>query len=107
MISRLPRHSHFYGSLLDSEEDAEELLRRGESTTFGMKDWTYDRELLTLLVEEIRSMHSTLVAAHSKGGKGFSVTPLPRPVTAIDRVQRRQRLQRHNDLVRLVMPTSS
>lgn len=91
---------------MDNEEDAAELLARGEATSFGMRDWTYDRELLTLLVEEIRSLHSTLVAINNKG-KGFAVSPMPRPVTAIDRIQRRQRLQRHHDLVSLVLPESS
>lgn len=98
LINRLPRHSHFYGSLLDSESDVEELLARGEAEHFGMAGWTHDRELLSLLIEEIRSLHSTLVAVHNKG-KGFPLTPMPRPVTALQRVERRQRFARHDDLV--------
>lgn len=105
LISRLPRHGHFYASLLDNERDAAELVKRGESTTFGMRDWTYERELLTLLIEEIRSLHSTLVSAH--GGKGFKVNPLPRPVTAVDRLRRRERWARHDDLVRKVLPQNT
>jgi hypothetical protein len=79
------------------------LLARGEATTFGMRDWTYDRELLTLLVDEIRSLHSTLIGVNSKG-RAPKFSPLPRPVTAVDRVQRRQRMQRHHTLVALVRP---
>lgn len=66
-----------------------------------MAGWTHSRELLSLLIEEIRSMHSTLVAIHNKG-KGFPVTPLPRPVTALDRVRRRRRMARHEELVAVV-----
>jgi hypothetical protein len=104
LISRLPRHSHFYASLLDNEEDAAELLKRGEVTTFGMRDWTYDRELLSLLIEEIRSFHSTMVAVNTKNRKGFTVSPMPRPVTALDRLKRRERWTRHDELVRKVRP---
>lgn len=103
LIERLPRHGQFHASLLDNEQDAEELLARGEATTFGMRDWTYDRELLTLLVDEIRSLHATLIAVNSRG-RSPKFSPLPRPVTAVDRVQRRQRLQRHHTLVALVRP---
>lgn len=97
-MNRLPRHSLFYGSLLDNEEDAEKLLERGLPDHFGMAGWTHDRELLTLLVDEIRSLHSTLVAVNSRG-KGFKFSPMPRPVTALDRVQRRIRMARHDELV--------
>lgn len=83
---------------MDSDTDVEELLTRGEPDHFGMAGWTHDRELLTVLIEEIRSLHSTLVAVHNKG-KGFPLTPMPRPVTALQRVQRRHRLARHDDLV--------
>lgn len=86
---------------MDSEADVEELLARGEAPHFGMAGWTHDRELLTLLIEEIRSLHSTVVAVNNKG-KGFPVTPLPRPVTALQRVQRRERLARHHNLVALI-----
>lgn len=79
------------------------MLERGIPETFNMRGWTYDRELLTLLVDEIRSLHSTLVAVNSRKGKGFPVKPMPRPVTALDRVARRSRLARHEDLVARVM----
>lgn len=103
LIHRLPAHGHFKASLLDSEEDAAVLLERGEPTTFGMRDWTYERELLSALVDSVRSLHSSFVAANTKGGKGFEVKPLPRPVTAIDRIKKRQRWQRHHELARLVL----
>lgn len=91
---------------MDSEEDVVELLARGTDETFGMRDWDHHRELLTLLVEEIRSMHSTLVAIHSEG-KGFPVSSLPRPVTALDRIQRRAQRARHQERIRLVLPEHS
>jgi uncharacterized membrane protein YkvA (DUF1232 family) len=75
------------------------LLDRGIPDHFGLAGWTHDCELLTLLVDEIRSLHSTLVAVNSRRGKGFKFAPMPRPVTALDRVQRRRRLARHDDLV--------
>lgn len=91
---------------MDHDEDAAQLLRRGVPEHFGMQGWTYDRELLSLLVDEIRSLHSTFIAVHNKG-KGFKVTPMPRPVTAMDRVERRERLARHEKRVALVLPPQS
>ncbi len=67
-----------------------------------MRDWTFERELLSVLIDEVRSMHATLYSAN--GGKNFPFKPMPRPVTALDRVARRERLARHEDRVRLVLP---
>ncbi|HEX5525170.1 MAG TPA: hypothetical protein VFX53_17125 [Pedococcus sp.] len=104
LIYRLPAYGHFKAGLLDNEDDAAELLKRGEAATFGMHGWTYERELLSSLVEAVRAMHSTLVAVNSKGHKGFTVKPLPRPVTAMDRLKKRQRWHRHDELVAKVLP---
>lgn len=89
--------------MLDHEEDAAELLARGTPKSFGMKDWTFERELLSALIDEVRQMHSTLYSAH--GGKNFPYKPMPRPVTALDRIERREKLARHEQRVRLVLPT--
>lgn len=88
--------------MLDCEEDAAELRSRGEPTGFGMRDWTYERELLSTLIDEVRSMHATLYTAH--GGKDFPFTPTPRPRTALDRIERRERYARHEQRIKLVLP---
>lgn len=67
-----------------------------------MRDWTFERELLSVLIDEIRSLHSTVYSAH--GGKNFPFKPMPRPVTALDRAQRRARVARHEARVALVLP---
>lgn len=105
LIRRLPRHSHFYASLLDNEEDAAALLADGEPSSFGMRDWTHERDLLSTLIDEVRLMHATLYSSH--GGKNFPFKPMPRPVTALQRVDRRQKLDRHRERVRLVIPEST
>jgi hypothetical protein len=69
-----------------------------------MRDWTYERELLTVLIDEVRSMHATLFKAH--GGKKFPFKPMPRPVTALERVERKQILSRHEQRVRLMKRSS-
>lgn len=70
-----------------------------------MRDWTHERELLSLLIDEVRSMHGTVYS--SAGGKNFPTKPMPRPVTALQRVERRQKLDRHKERVRLVIPEST
>ncbi len=67
-----------------------------------MRDWTYERELLSALIDEVRMLHATVYSAH--GGKNFPYKPMPRPVTALDRIERRERLARHEARVRLVLP---
>lgn len=52
--------------------------------------WTPERELLVALTESVQRQHAWLIGVHSKDHKVPKVRPIPRPITALDRVRERQ-----------------
>lgn len=104
-LPRLPRHGHYYASVLDHEESAAELLRGGPaSTRFGMLGWTYERDLLTSILDSMAHLNATLIQVNSKDGQRPTVNPSPRPRTAIDRLEAREALEAHRQRVRMWAP---
>jgi hypothetical protein len=104
-LARLPRHSHFHASVMDDDESVEQLLDRPASRAFGLAGWTFERELLTAMVDALNQVHATLIQINSQNGQRPAVDPLPRPVTALHRQQARQRFSAHQSRVRLVQPS--
>jgi hypothetical protein len=105
-LERLPRHSHFHASVMEDGDSVTELLKRSGAgpTTFGLLDWTYERELLTLIVDILNQTHATLVQAHSDDGKRPSVEMMKRPVTILNKVEAQQGLIEHQERVRKFLP---
>lgn len=105
-LERLPRHSHFHAALLEDEETAASLSERSEHTTgsFGMVGWTYERELLTTICDLLLQLHATFIQANSEDGHRPPVDPMPRPKTALDRVEARMAREAHRQRVRLLRP---
>lgn len=93
---------------MDDGESVTELLRnmgtRTEKTTFGLLGWTYERELLTLIVDVLNQLHATTVQAHSVDGKRPAVEMLKRPVTALNRVEAQQEILDHQERVAKFLP---
>lgn len=102
----MPRHSHFHASVMSDADSVVELLERSgtEPTTFGTLGWTYERELLTLIVDILNQMHATLVQVNSDNGKRPPVEPMRRPVTVLDKVEAQQGLLAHQERVRKFLP---
>lgn len=68
----------------------------------GLAEFTYERELLMVTVELLQSLNANVRA--TAGDKNPpKVRPLPRPVTAFDRVRDRRRLDRFEALTAEVM----
>lgn len=67
-----------------------------------MSDWSPEVERLTdlcdLVMESIRTM------ANLKGIKPGPPRPMPRPVSALERIRRRQRQRQHKSLVARMLP---
>jgi hypothetical protein len=74
------------------------------SASFGLREWTHERELLVGLTEAVLSLRSVLIGVNSKSGKPPKVHPLPRPKTAIDRVQAQRSKQKRADLLGQLLP---
>lgn len=94
LVDRLPAHSRYGAAVREDEDLASQLLELPEeiqSTPFtpSFVGWTPERELLTALTEAVHALHAVTVAAHSDG-RVRRVPPLPRPVTAVERVKARR-----------------
>lgn len=103
-LARLPRHSHFYAGVMDDEAAVAQLLGRDRPGTFGLTGWTFERELLTAIVDAVNQLHATLIQVNSSDGKRPKTAPLPRPTTALDRIAIEQERSEHRARVRLLRP---
>ncbi|GGM75489.1 hypothetical protein GCM10012275_52720 [Longimycelium tulufanense] len=70
----------------------------------GLDQWSRTEELLTYVVEEIRNLRAVTIAAHSERGRVPRVQPLPRPKTALERLEEREAMEIHRSIVRQVLP---
>lgn len=107
MVDQLPRDSHYQAALYDDPEMALELARRQEEAgdrDLGLVDWTHERELLTVLVDAVRQLTSTLIGVNSKTGKGPKVPHMPRPRTATDRARSALDVEYAQNIVSLFRP---
>ena len=67
-----------------------------------MSEWSVEVELLSTAVDRITELIQTVAASH--GAKPSRVTPQPRPQTAIERVEHRERMRKHRSVVARVLP---
>jgi hypothetical protein len=104
MLEQLPSHGRYKAAILDDEELAERIAEQPASSSFGMHEWTPERALLTVMVDWLQAIYSITVAANSKNGKGPPVKPLPRPVTAVDRLEQRRRLEMGRAIMAQMFP---
>lgn len=67
-----------------------------------MSEWSVEVELLSTAVDRITELIQTVAASH--GAKPSRVTPQPRPRTAMERVEERERVRKHRSVVARVLP---
>lgn len=103
-LARLPRHGHFYASVLADEESVEQILSRKDADetkpSIPLAGWTTDHDLLSTVVDVLNNLHATLIQVNSEKGQRPDVKPMRRPETAIDRVATRRDIEEHLDRVR-------
>lgn len=100
----MPSHGRYKAAIVDDEELAERLAEIEPAKSFGMAEWTPERALLTVAVEWLQALYSITVAANSKNGKGPPVKPMPRPVTAVDRWEKRRSAEIGRTLLAQLLP---
>lgn len=84
----------------------EQLLeRRGEEKPgIPLVGWTTTHELLATVVDVLNHLLATLVQVHDEQGRRPDVSPMARPVTALDRVEARQARDAHRRRVAMMRP---
>ncbi|MEV2277874.1 hypothetical protein AB0I72_20040 [Nocardiopsis sp. NPDC049922] len=95
LLDHLPRTSHLAAAMADDDELAETSPEPTGPSAPPLTEWSPAVERLTVAVDRL----GELIAAvyNAAGGKAKPPRPLPRPVTARDRVLRkvRQRKREH------------
>ncbi len=67
-----------------------------------MSEFSAEVELLSVIADRLAELTQTVAA--TAGAKPHRIKPMPRPQTAMDRVQKRRRLRKHQSLVARLLP---
>ncbi len=105
VIERLPRDSAYLEAVADDEELAAAVIDHlgppGKSVR-RVGEWSVQVEVLSDIADLLTQLIHLTAAAH--GAKPGRPARMPRPVTALDRLRRRQRMERHRTLVARLLP---
>jgi hypothetical protein len=98
-LEHLPRTSAYHSAIAEDEELAAELARLPEQRPSPPRLAEFSPEMQALA--EIRDLLATLIGVQvaRAGKKPSKVKPYPRPVSAVERIRRRQQYQKHQSLV--------
>lgn len=85
---------------------AELLGNRDASAQYDMPlvGWTTDHDLLTTIIDVLNNLHATLIQVNDGKGRRPDVAPLPRPATALAKVEAKQLIENHRRLVAMLLP---
>lgn len=98
MIQKLSSRALFHEALLDDAEFAEQFVDAPESSSAPrVSEYTAEVSRLDLVIEHLAALTATVTAL--AGGRPGRLKPMPRPETALTRLERERSTQRHNSLV--------
>lgn len=94
--------------MLADPESVEEILNRqrenGSKPSIPLAGWTTEHDLLTTIIDVLNNLHATLIQVNDERGRRPDVTPLPRPSTALEKVEAKQAIEVHRRLVAMALP---
>lgn len=105
-MDRLPADSHYKAELADDDEYAKRVLDANggkspdEQQRRTMHGYSPVVDGLYVVADRVGQLLALTQAVNSNDGKAPDIPPMPRPETALKRVQERDTLQRHHDRVR-------
>lgn len=105
-IGRLPSYSAFSEALAQDEELAALMLDQPppeEPDGERWSEWSPIRSDLAVIADRLGELIRVNVSA--AGGKPPKVKPMPRPQAVIERVRKRRRIQKHQELVAQLIPS--
>jgi hypothetical protein len=111
LLDRLPALSNYGRAVQDDLEVGERLADRGHGTEAAkhrrpdMSGWTELDELLATISDGVNAIRHTVIAVNTQKGK--KVPPLvttKRPLTALERAERRRERQVLDDIVAQATP---
>jgi hypothetical protein len=87
-------------SILRSESDDEK--KKG----IPLAGWKTEHDLLSAIVDVLNNLHATLIQVNDEKGRRPEVHPMPRPTTALGRVEAKQAIEDHRALVAKFRPVN-
>lgn len=113
LIDHLPPNTHYHAALSQDEEHAKMLIEAEDAAKKAGKPldrgpsvatWSPEVGVLTSILDALReNTYVTKAVATDKGG-GKPPKPAPRPTNVLERVRLRMKQQRHDILVRRMLP---
>lgn len=110
LLDRLPADSHYKAELADDDEYAMRVLEANggkspdeQEQRRTMHGYSPMVDALYVVADRVGQLLALTQAVNSKDGKAPEIDPMPRPETALKRVQERFTVQRHHDRVRTML----
>lgn len=90
---------------MQDPEAVENLMRKsGKDKGLSLVDWRTEHDLLTTIIDLLNNLHATLIQVNDEKGRRPDVQPMPRPHTALNKVEAKQAVQSHFELVAKFLP---
>lgn len=91
---------------MDDPESVQEILDRPGSKSKGIPlvGWASEHDLLTTIIDVLNNVHATLIQVNDEKGRRPEVSPMPRPITAVTRVEAKQAIDEHRRRVAMMTP---
>jgi hypothetical protein len=106
LIDHLPRNSFFVAALAGDDELAKTMPNFGDGDPVqSLAEWSPEKEALAAIFDRLGTLIQATIAAG--GGKPPALAPFPRPETAFQRAKEDTAQQRHQDLVRRLLPRNT
>jgi hypothetical protein len=103
-VEHLPRTSAYHSAIADDEELAVQMLDKDAPSTSTPRLAEFSPEVQVLA--EVRDLLASLIGVQiaRAGKKPKKIKPYPRPVSAIERVRKRQQYATHRSVVDRMLP---
>jgi hypothetical protein len=93
--------------MMEDPEAVERLMQRssgGDKKGLTLVGWRTEHDLLTTIIDLLNHLHATLIQVNDEKGRRPDVTLMPRPGTALTKVEAKKAIQQHRDLVARFLP---
>jgi hypothetical protein len=91
--------------MMEDPESVERMLRKSDKKNkIPLVGWRTEHDLLTTIIDLLNSMHATLIQVNDEKGRRPEVHPMPRPHTALTKVEAKQAIRQHFELVSKFLP---
>lgn len=89
---------------MNDPEAVEELVKKSGKKEMSLAGWKTEHDLLTTIIDVLNNLHASLIQVNDEKGRRPEVAPMPRPATALTKVESKHAMQQHLELVAKFRP---